>query len=326
MKESPAICAHYGRSKFLRALLVFVFSLNFFSPNIFNPSVFNPSALALEVKDDEGLLIQLDAPAKQIISLAPSLTELLYAAGAGEKLVGVVEYSDYPEAAKSLPIVGRHDLLDMEKILQLQPDLIVAWQTGNPRASVNRLRELGLTVYIAEPKNLSSITSHIHRLSVLAGTELVAQPTINDFQKKWQELSDTYQHKAPVSTFYQVWDRPLISAGGNELINDIIELCGGVNIFKEISLVAPKVSIEAVLMRDPAAIIASGMDIERPEWLDEWLRWPNLTAVSNASLFFVAPDLLQRHTPRALIGAEKMCEQIDLARERIAVKASARNL
>ncbi len=275
-------------------------------------------AIAVEVIDDEGLLVQLAQPANRIISLAPSLTELLFAAGAGSSLVGVVEYSDYPEAAKLLTIVGRHDLLDMERILQLQPDLVVAWQTGNPRASVKRLRELGLTVYIAEPKNLYSITNHIHRLSLLAGTESTAQPVIAEFGQKLQSLSEIYRDKAPVKTFYQVWDRPLISAGGNELINDIIELCGGVNIFEEIDLVAPKVSIEAVLARDPAVIVASGMDIERPEWLDEWLRWPDLNAVSSGSLFFIPPELLQRHTPRALTGAERMCEQIDLARSRLA--------
>lgn len=274
------------------------------------------SAFSVEVRDDEGTLVQLSENAGRIISLAPSLTELLYAAGAGEKLVGVVEYSDYPEAAKSLPIVGRHDLLDMERILQLEPDLIVAWQTGNPRASVNRLRELGLTVYIAEPKSLSSIPSHIDRLAQLAGTEAQAQTVIEDFENTLQTLAANYQDKESVRTFYQVWDRPLISAGGNELINDIIRLCGGENIFSDVQLVAPKVSIEAVLTRDPQAIIASGMDIERPEWLDEWLGWEQLSAVSTNSLFFVPPELLQRHTPRALIGARSMCEQIDLARAR----------
>lgn len=277
------------------------------------------SAFSIEVRDDEGSLVQLDVAAERIISLAPSLTELLYAAGAGSKIVGVVEYSDYPEAAKSLPIIGRHDLLDMERILELQPDLIIAWQSGNPRASVNRLRELGLTVYIAEPKSLSSIPSHIRRLATLAGTEAHAAAVIADFEATLNALSSTYSHKSHVRTFYQVWDRPLISAGGNELINDIIQLCGGVNIFADISLVAPKVSIEAVLIRDPQAIVASGMDIERPEWLDEWLKWQQLSAVASNSLFFVPPELLQRHTPRALQGAKSMCEQIDSARRRLAL-------
>ncbi len=275
------------------------------------------TALSVEARDDEGTLVQLDTPAMRIISLAPSLTELLFAAGAGDQLVGVVEYSDYPSAALQLPIIGRHDLLDMEKILQLQPDLVVAWQTGNPRASVNRLRELGLTVYIAEPKHLESIASHIERLAVLAGTEQTAALVVDEFETTLTALANNYKTKAPVRTFYQVWDRPLISAGGNELIDDIIELCGGTNIFADIELVAPKVSIEAVLIRNPQAIIASGMDIERPEWLDEWLKWEQIAAVSSESLFFVPPELLQRHTPRALVGAQQMCEQIDLARAKL---------
>ena len=275
------------------------------------------TVFSIEVRDDEGSLVQLDANAQRIISLAPSLTELLYAAGAGDKLVGVVEYSDYPIAAKALPIIGRYDMLDMEKILQLQPDLVVAWQTGNPRASVNRLRELGLAVYMAEPKRLDSIPSHIRRLAILAGTEEIAKKVIDEFETQLTTLSDNYRTNTPVRTFYQVWDRPLISAGGNELINDIIELCGGVNIFADINLVAPKVSLESVLIRNPQAIVASGMDIERPEWLDEWLKWEQLSAVSTNSLFFVPPELLQRHTPRALMGAKSMCEQLDQTRARL---------
>ena len=275
------------------------------------------TVFSIEVRDDEGSLVQLDANAQRIISLAPSLTELLYAAGAGDKLVGVVEYSDYPIAAKALPIIGRYDMLDMEKILQLQPDLVVAWQTGNPRASVNRLRELGLAVYMAEPKRLDSIPSHIRRLAILAGTEEIAKKVIDEFETQLTTLSDNYRTNTPVRTFYQVWDRPLISAGGNELINDIIELCGGVNIFADIDLVAPKVSLESVLIRNPQAIVASGMDIERPEWLDEWLKWEQLSAVSTNSLFFVPPELLQRHTPRALMGAKSMCEQLDQTRARL---------
>lgn len=274
---------------------------------------------AAEAIDDEGLLVSLSEPAERIISLAPSLTELIFASGAGDKLVGVVEYSDYPEAAKKIPIIGRHDLLDLERILELEPDLIVAWQTGNPRASVNRLRELGLSVYIAEPKSLDSIPSHIERLSALTGTEQPGGLAAISFRNELRSLSEQYSDKTPVSTFYQVWDVPLISAGGNELIDDIITLCGGVNIFADINLIAPKVSEEAVLLRNPDAIIASGMDIERPEWLDDWKRWPMVTAVAEDNLFFVPPELLQRHTPRALLGARMMCEQLDQARLRLRI-------
>lgn len=296
---------HYciARSRIIASLLILNLSC-----------LLNQATFAAEVVDDEGSLINLEHAATRIISLAPSLTELIYAAGAGDKLVGVVEYSDYPPAAKSLPIIGRHDLLDMERILELAPDLIVAWQTGNPRASVARLKQLGFEVYIAEPKSLDSIPSHIERLAILAGTEAIANKVVSDFQKKLQRLTRRYSNKVPVSTFYQVWDVPLITAGGNELINDIISLCGGKNIFEEINLMAPKVSEEAVLVKNPSAIIASGMDIERPEWLDGWKRWPSLTAVAENNLFFIPPELLQRHTPRALDGAEQMCQHIETAR------------
>lgn len=271
---------------------------------------------AVELVDDAGLTIRLEQPARRIISLAPSLTELVYAAGAGDKLVGVVEYSDFPEAAAQLPRVGRHDSLDMERIVALQPDLIVAWQTGNPRTSINRLRELGFTVYTAEPKRLEDIPEHIASLARLSGTGTAAQRAIDEFEATLLELQTSYQNQAPVRTFYQVWNVPLITAGGNELINDIINLCGGDNVFADLNLVAPKVSIEAVLERNPQAIVASGMDIERPEWLDDWQSWPELQAVHDGNLFFIPPDLLQRHTPRALQGAERLCRQLDRARNR----------
>ena len=269
---------------------------------------------AIEVQDDEGSLISLDQPASRIISLAPSLTEIIFAAGAGAKLVGVVEFSDYPTAAQRLPIVGRHDLLDLEAILALAPDLIVAWQTGNPRASLNRLRELGFTVYVAEPKNLGSIGSHLDKIGMLAGTSAAASLASENYRRTLLELNNTYSQRSPVKTFYQVWDQPLISAGGNELINDIITLCGGRNVFADIGVVAPKVSVEALLASDPHVIVASGMDQERPEWLDRWRDWPTLTAVANDKLFSIPPDLLQRHTPRALQGAQQLCESIDSAR------------
>lgn len=291
-----------------------MFLLAAFTQSLFAMESAKTESEAVAAIDDEGSLIQLAAPAKRIISLAPSLTELIYAAGAGDKLVGVIAYSNYPEAAKSLPVVGQHDMLDMERILALQPDLVVAWLSGNPRASVRKLRELGLNVYIAEPKNLESIPSHMERLAILAGTEKIAKPAAENFRSRLRALDHRYRNKAAVRTFYQVWDKPLISAGGNELINDIISLCGGRNIFADIDRVAPKVSKEAVLVRDPMVIIASGMDIERPEWLDEWRNWPAINAVANNRLFFVPPDLVQRHTPRALQGAEIICAQIDLAR------------
>jgi len=271
-------------------------------------------AYTIEVIDDEGNLVRLSQTVDRIISLAPSLTEIIFAAGAGDKIVGVVEFSDFPPAARDITIVGRHDLLDLEAILLLQPDLIVSWKTGNPAASINRLREFGIPVYVAEPKQLKSIPIHIEKLGTLAGTMSIASGVIDGFNETLQKLETDFSNQSQVSVFYQVWDTPLITAGGNELINDIISLCGGANLFVDILLVAPKVDKESVLARNPQIIIASGMDIARPEWLDSWLEWPTLEAVTNGHLYFIPPDLVQRHTPRALQGAQLMCEQIDRAR------------
>ena len=270
-------------------------------------------AQPITVTDDDGRSITLEQPAQRIISLAPSLTELLFAAGAGEHVVGVSEYSDYPPEAASKPIVGRYDLLNMEAIVALGPDLIVAWRSGNPRAGVQRLIDLGFNVYVAEPTTLASIADHIDSFALLAGTQQTGGATSRYFRDRLAELSAEFQSRDRVSVFYQVWNEPLISVGGNELINDIITLCGGSNIFADLGL-APKVSEEAVLQRDPQAIIASGMDVSRPEWLDEWLRWPQLQAVANNDLYFIPPDLVQRHSLRVLSGAEQMCQHIETVR------------
>ena len=272
---------------------------------------------AAEIIDDEGNLVRLEKPAERIISLAPSLTELVYAAGAGSRLIGVVEYSDYPASADSLPVVGRFDGLDIERILELKPDLIVAWQSGNPKSSITQLKNLNLKVYVAEPKNLSSIASHIEKLSVLTGTESRAQIAIQEFNSIYGELKRKYNNKSKVKVFYQLWDRPIITVGGNELINDIIELCGGENIFGDLPQLAPKIDQESVLIRNPKVIVASGSNTERPQWLDEWKLWPQLTAVAEENLYFIIPELLQRHTPRALLGTRQMCEYIDQARKAI---------
>ena len=193
----------------------------------------------------------------------------------------------------------------------------MAWQSGNPKSSISQLKNLNLKVYVAEPKNLSSIPSHIEKLSVLTGTESRAQIAIQEFNSIYGELKRRYNNKSKVKIFYQLWDRPIITVGGNELINDIIELCGGENIFGDLPQLAPKIDQESVLIRNPKVIVASGSNTERPQWLDEWKLWPQLTAVAEENLYFIIPELLQRHTPRALLGTRQMCEYIDQARKAI---------
>lgn len=274
------------------------------------------SGAELSLVDDAGKTVTLTQPARRIISLAPSLTELVFAAGAGDRLVGVVEYSDYPEAATRLPLIGRFDRFDIEAIVALQPDLILAWQSGNPRATIDALERLGLTVYSAEPKFLDSIPEQLRRIGMLAGSSVAAETAATDFETRLATLESLYRERDSVRVFFQVWDRPLMTVGGNELTNDLITLCGGANVFAELGALAPKVGLEDVLLRDPEIIIASGIDDTRPAWLDAWSDWPSLSAVREGAITFVDPDLTQRHSPRVLLGAELLCERIDALRTR----------
>jgi len=269
---------------------------------------------AVEILDEDGNLVRLEKPAKRIISLAPSLTEILFAIGAGQRIVGVIEYSDFPPEAKTLPVIGRFDLLDIEKIAELEPDLIIAWKSGNPARSIEQLKILGLSVYLAELNDLASISKQMKNISKLIGAEREASPAIINFNQTYESLVARYSGRELVKTFYQVWDMPIITTGGKGLINDIITLCSGENIFKRISQIAPKVSLEAVVVANPEVIIGSGSGKTRPDWLDKWKRWPRVKAVSKQNLFSVNPDLIQRQTPRTLIGAKQMCEHIDKAR------------
>lgn len=268
------------------------------------------------VRDDTGATVRLPQAARRIVSLAPHVTETLFAAGAGGRLVGVVEYSDYPEAARQLPRIGSHARLDLEAIARLAPDLAVGWVTGNSAAQVAKLRALGIVVYLAEPGRIDDVAANLERYGELAGTSAVARPAAADFRHRLRELRHRYGARPKVRTFYQIWQQPLMTVGGTQIISDVIRLCGGENVFAELKALAPTIGIEAVLAADPEAIVASGMDEARPEWLDDWRQWRTMTAVRRDNLFFVPPDLIQRHTPRLVDGAARLCAHLDTARGR----------
>ena len=274
-------------------------------------------APAVEVTDAQGHQVSLSRPAVRIISLAPHATEMLYAAGAGPQVVAAVDYSDYPEAARLLPRVGGYSRLDMEAILALKPDLLVAWSSGNPPDAVARLQELGIPVYYTEPRRLGDIPRDILQLGRLSGHEAAAAAEATRLQARVRLLRDEYSRRRPVRVFYQIWADPLMTVNGEHLISEVINLCGGVNIFAQQSGLAPKVGVEAVLEARPDAIIASGMAAERPEWLDDWRRWDRLPAVRYNALYTIHPDLIQRQGPRIVDGAAVMCRYLDETRKRM---------
>jgi iron complex transport system substrate-binding protein len=270
----------------------------------------------LVFKDDSGHEIRLKAPAKRIVTLAPHATELLYAAGAGDRLIGTVEYSDFPPAAKKVPRVGSYDRFDLEAISALKPDLIIAWETGNPAAQVDKLKALGLTVYVTQPNRMEDVAGQLERFGRLAGTEATADAAAAQFRQRLETLRRNNSGKPKIRVFYQIWITPLMTVGGPQIITSAIQLCGGENVFGHLTQMAPTVSVEAVLAADPEAIVATGMGDARPEWLNDWNKWPRMMAVKRGNLFHIHPDLMQRHTPRILDGAEKLCADLDVARSR----------
>lgn len=272
------------------------------------------SYAAISVIDDIGRTVTLKSPAQRIVSLAPHVTELLYAAGAGDRVVGAVAYSDYPAAAKKLPRVGSYNAVDLEAIIALRPDLIVAWQSANPTAALEKFQAMGIPVFYSEPRKLEDVASNIERLGKLTGDETTANAVSATFMRKLAELRRKYSDAPEVSVFYQIWHQPLMTINGEHIISQVIELCGGRNVFADLSTLAPKISLESVLDKDPQVIVAGNSARVYPEWKSDWRRWPNLRVVKSGHLFNINPDIIQRHTPRILQGAEVLCRQLQQVR------------
>lgn len=268
------------------------------------------------VQDDTGALVRLTKPAQRIVTLAPHLVETLFAAGGGDKLVGTVEFSNYPEAAKTIKRVGSYASFDPETVLALKPDLVIGWRSGNAPANLDKLRALGFPVYVSQIERIEDVPSEIERFGILADTSATGNAAGKRFRERLAGLQQRYSKRPTVRTFYQIWKQPLMTVGGKQIISSVIRLCGGENVFEALETLAPAVTVEAVIAANPEAIIASGIDASRPQWLDDWKRWTSLTAVARDNLFFVHPDLIQRHTPRLLDGAERLCQQLETARSR----------
>jgi len=277
---------------------------------------FAPGAIAaVSVTDDTGQVLRFAQPPQRVIALSPHITELLYAAGAGDRIVAAVEFSNYPPQAKQLPRVGRYDRFDLERIVALKPDLVIAWQTGNPAAQVQRIRDLGIPVYFNEPRQLADVADTLKKFGRLLGTEATAHQAATSFMKKIAVLQKKYQHAEPVRVFYQVWNQPLYTVNGQHLISHVIKLCGGVNVFDKLSLLAPQVDIEAVIQQQPDVIVI-GAGPGRENWKQAWQLWPVLNAVKQGQVCTVNADLIVRHTPRILAGAQQVCACLDGWRHR----------
>ena len=272
---------------------------------------------AIRVTDDRGSSIELQAPARRIVSLAPNITELLFAAGAGERVVGASAFSDYPAAAKAIPRIGSSAHLDLERIVQLEPDLVVVWGSGTPELQLEALRRLRIPLFYSEARVLDDLPRAMLRFGTLAGSEPQARAAAAAFSARLSDLRSGYAHRNPVRLFWQVWARPLLTVNGRHIINDVIGMCGGANIFADLPTLVPAVSSEAVIAADPEAIVTTtDASADGGDGLEQWRRLRWLSATARGNFIVLDAGTIDRASPRILDGAAALCEGLESVRSK----------
>jgi len=269
------------------------------------------SVRAVSTVDDAGVRIELATPARRIVALSPHATELLFAAGAGGAIVGVVAGSNFPPLASRIAVVGDANAVDLERIVALAPDLVVTWPYTTA-AQLAAIRERGIRVFTSDPKTIDGIAQDIERLGILTGARDVAARSAAAFRGEIESArrhAPAPQHP-PLRVFYEIWGEPIYTIGGHHLISEAITLCGGQNVFAALGVAAPVVSEEAVIAARPQVIVAGADDARRPRWLDAWKRWPQIPAVRDARLRVVDANLLHRAGPRFARGVVALCDAL----------------
>jgi iron complex transport system substrate-binding protein len=292
------------------------FGLSFVSSLISLLIFINPAHSQITVVDDGAHTVRLNTAAKRVVSLAPHITELLFAAGAGHTVVGVSEWSDYPAVAKKLPIVADGNRLDLERIIDLKPDLIIAWKSGSNTHQIKRLKKLGLTIFESEPRSFDDIATSIERFAKLTGAS-DGTNAVKTFRKNHERLKQRYAGKKTISIFYQIWPSPLMTLNDKHLVAEIFRLCGAVNIFGKLVPLTPSVSTEAVAKANPDAIL---MTDTRSSGLDRWRALPEMKATRFDNLFSLDGTLVNRAGPRVIEGATQLCEKIEMARDHLHIR------
>lgn len=254
--------------------------------------------------------------AVRIVSLAPHLTELAFSAGAGERIVGTVEYSDWPQAARQIPRIGDAFLIDVERVLALRPDVVLAWDSGTPPATIERLRRLNLRVELFSTPRISDVAQAVRRLGEIAGTQQVALAEVDTFEREMAEVRTRYRERPSISVFIQLNEQPLYTVNDKHIISEIAALCGGSNVFSGLNDLAPAVGLEAVIAKNPQSIVS--VDESQPDAARRWQSWQRMRAVKAGNIFDLPSDELARPSTRLVVGARAMCRALDTARERLA--------
>jgi len=251
---------------------------------------------------------------QRIIALSPHAVEMLFAIGAGDRIIATIEYADYPAAALDIPRIGNFTGIQIEKIVALQPDLIIGWKSGNKLADLNKLESLGFKLFYSHPNTITEIRSELIKMGELTGLQKKANAVASKIQQQHQKIIDQYAQKENVSVFYQLWHDPLRTIGPDNWNETLINDCNGVNIFNDTRTPYPVVSLENVLSKNPEVIIIphhSGSVAVKKEL---WNKWQHISAVKQKHIFTIDGDLLHRFGPRAIEGLELLCEAIDSAR------------
>lgn len=251
----------------------------------------------------------------RIVTLAPHLAELVYAAGAGERLVGVSSYSDYPPPVRELPAIGDAFRVDYEAIAALAPDLVLSWESGNPAPLVDRLRSLGYRVVAFEAERLAAVADQIELIGELAGTEEAAAAAAAAYRERLASLAASYGGQPTLPVFYQLSVRPLLTVSRRHLIGQVLEVCGGESLFARLEEAVPVVALEAVVEAGPSVILASAPLPGRQPELAFWRDWQGVPAVRDDRIYVIDADLLSRPGPRMLDGAVQVCEYLAAARD-----------
>lgn len=258
--------------------------------------------------------VQAQTSTQRVVSLAPHITEMLFSAGAGDKVVGVVAYSDYPKAALEIASVGSYHAINIEKVIQLNPDLIIAWKTGNRLKDIEKLQQLGFKIIYSEPYKLSDIPKEIRLFGEILNTQTTANAVAERLDKQLENLAKSYASKSKVKVFYQVWNAPIITINGQQFISQAMQLCGGENVFADLPTLASEVSIESVVTQNPQVILLGGAKNVQQAWLKEWQKWTTIQAVKNQQVYLLNADTFQRSTERLIDGIDGLCKTIDQAR------------
>ncbi len=266
---------------------------------------------ALKASDDRGVTIALGQPVQRIVTLAPHLAEIAFAAGADAKLAGVSSFSRHPAEAERLPVVASHGRVDIERLIALRPDLVLAWQSGNSPLQIDRLERIGMRVFVTEARALADVPRIVRLVGELAGSAEVAEARARQFENEIAGLRKRYAGERRVAVFVEIWHTPLLTVNGGHLISDALRLCGGRNVFAAAKTLTPLVSREQVLDARPEVIVTGGFGSEA---LQAWRGLESVPAVRNRRIYAIDPDRFHAQGPHVLEGVRALCERLELAR------------